>query len=320
MVKHKQQGMALLMALVMMAIAVTLAAGIWYSSQLSLFRTQHTQQNLQAQHLSQGLLLWASDMLKKDYSESNQAYDSNNDAWHQGIQGLIVEQAVLSGELRGLNHLFNINNLIINNKVSSEHEAYFRRLLTALNLDINIADKIMDWIDQDQEPRPGGAEDFAYAAESPPYKTAGAPFLHVNELRLIAGMDESQFNQLAPYVTALPVNNRATLMNINTLPPVMIKALDTSISEELAVRIYQQGQASFTHLDDFFGYDDMRYLPGLEDSKNILKQLIDVQTGFLQARTEVTFDEHRYQSYALLLRRNDGSARVLMRAPIPFLP
>lgn len=319
-VKNNQKGMALLMALVMMAIAVTLVASIWYNSRLTLFRTHHTQQNLQAQHLSQGLLLWASDMLEKDYSESEQIYDSHNDAWHQGIHGLIVEEAVLSGELTGLNHLFNVNNLIINNQVSAEHEAYFRRLLTALNLDISIADKIMDWIDPDQEPRPGGAEDFAYAAESPPYKTAGGPFMHVNELRLIAGMNEDQFNQLAPYVTALPVSQGASLMNINTLPPVMIKALDLSISEELAVRIYQQGQASFTQLDDFFNFEDMVNLEGLQDKKVIFRQLIDVKTDFLQARTEVTFGEHRYQMFALLQRLNNGASRVLMRSLTPFLP
>ncbi|KAA3644338.1 MAG: hypothetical protein DWP95_04715, partial [Proteobacteria bacterium] len=154
MIKQKQQGMALLMALVMMAIAVTLVAGIWYSSRLSLFRTQHLQEKLQAGHLRQGLLLWASDILEKDYTESEQSYDNNSDSWHQGIQGIIVEQAVLSGQLQGMNHLFNVNNLVINNVDSKVHEAYFRRLLTALNLDVTIADKIMDWIDWDNEPRP----------------------------------------------------------------------------------------------------------------------------------------------------------------------
>ncbi len=320
MVKHHQQGMALLMALVMMAIAVTLVAGLWYNSRLTMFRNYNIQQNLQAQHLSQGLLLWASDMLEKDYSESEHNYDNHADGWHQGIQGIVVEQAVLSGELTGLNHLFNVNNLVINNEVSDVHLNYFTRLLTALNLDANVADKIIDWMDQDQEPRPGGAEDFSYAAESPPYKTAGGPFKHVNELRFIAGIDEAQFNQLSPYVTALPVNQGPTLMNINTLPAVMIKALDTAISEELALRIYQQGQASFTRMNDFYEYDDVRFLQSVQENKQIINQLVDVKTQHLQARSEVAIDEHRYQQYMLLQRYNTGAARVLMRAPIPFLP
>ncbi|MCX7544269.1 type II secretion system minor pseudopilin GspK [Marinicella gelatinilytica] len=320
MVKQRQQGMALLMALVMMAIAVTLVAGIWYSSRLTLFRTHHLQQKLQAKHLSQGLLLWASDLLEKDYTESDQFYDNSADPWHQGIQGIIVEQAVLSGELNGMNHLFNVNNLVINDVISVEHEAYFRRLLTALNLDVNITDKIMDWIDQDQEPRQGGAEDFAYAAEIPPYKTAGGPFSHVNELRLIAGMDDSQFNQLLPYVTALPVTNGATLMNINTLPPVMIKALDNSISEELAIRIYQQCQASFTTMEDFYKFDTIQYLDNIKQIKPILNQLIGVQTRYMQARTEVAFKDNRQHGYVLLWRRNNGASQVVMRSPVPFLP
>lgn len=321
MVSHKQQGMALLMALVMMAMAVTLATGLWYSSRLSLFRTHHSHQNLQAQHLSRGLLLWAGDILEQDYAETNQTYDTHHDAWQQGISGMVVEQAVLSGELAGMNHLFNINNLVINNQVSQVHVDYFNRLLEALHLDVHMTDKIIDWIDVDQQPRPGGAEDFAYAAQNPPYQTAGAPFNHVNELRLIAGLDDAQFEQLSAYVTALPVNNRATLMNINTIPPVMISALDPAISEELAIRIHQQGQASFTQVDDFYQFDDeLRFLPGLKDKKPLINQLIGVQTRWLQARTEVVFGEHRYQQYALLRRDDSGAGRVLMRSPIPFLP
>lgn len=321
MVRQRQQGMALLMALVMMAIAVTLVAGLWYSSRLSLFRTQQSHQNLQAQHLSQGLLIWASDILENDYSESNQAYDTSGDAWHQGIRGMVVEQAVLSGDLTGMNHLFNINNLMVNNEVSQVHLDYFIRLLTALNLDVSLADKILDWMDPDQQPRPGGAEDFAYAAESPPYQTAGAPFSHIRELYLIAGMDEAQFKQLSPYVTALPVMQSSSLMNINTLPPVMIKALDPAISEELAVRIYQQGEASFTRMDDFYRFDkDIEFLPGLNDKKPVFEQLVGVQTRYLQARTDVVIDDHSYSQYALLHRRNNGASQVVMRSPIPFLP
>lgn len=320
MVNRYQQGMALMMALVMMAIAISLAVGIWYSSRLAVARTMNMQAHLQAQHLSQGLLLWAGDILEKDVIESNPAYDDNNESWQQGIRGLVVEQAVLSGELTGMNHLFNLNNLVINHQDSTEHAAYFRRLLNALNLDLSLADKIMDWIDSDQEQRPGGAEDFVYAAARPPYQTADSGFRHIDELRLIAGIDESLFNQLAPYVTVLPVQQGSTLMNINTLPPVMIKALNPAISEELAVRIYQQGQASFSRLEDFFTFDDMAYISTGEEVKPVISQLIGVQTNFLQARSEVAIEDRRYQQYALMYRRTDGATQVLMRSPIPFLP
>lgn len=320
MVKPGQQGMALLMALVMMAIAVTLVAGIWYNSRLSLMRTHFLQQDMQAKHFSHGLLLWASDILEKDYAESEQAFDSHADSWQQGIQGIVVEQAVLSGDLQGLNHLFNVNNLVINNEVSTVHLGYFRRLLIALNMDVHIADKLIDWMDVDQEPRDGGAEDFAYAAENPPYQTASTALLHIRELQLIAGIDNQQFKQLLPYVTALPVSHQATKMNINTLAPVMIKALDNNMTEELALRIHQQGQASFTQMQDFYQFEDMRYMAEIQNNKELISELIDVQTRFMQARTYVTFAESRHHMYALLIRRDNGASNVLMRSSVPFLP
>ncbi len=317
--KKNQQGMALLMALVMVAIAMTLATGIWYNSRLSLFRSHNLQQNMQAQHLSRGLLIWASDILEKDYMESGQAYDTHSDPWHQGIQGLIVEQSLLSGDLTGMNHLFNINNLVIDQQVSTVHLDYFTRLLTSLNLDVHIADKVIDWIDADQEPRPGGAEDFAYAGESPPYKTAGKPFLHIQQLKLLAGMDDDQFQRLLPYVSALPIENGATKMNINTMPPLMIKALDPAIKEQLAIRIYQQGQASFTRLDDFYEFEGVKFLLELQPNKEIINQLIDVQTLFLQAKTQVDFKESSHLAYALLKRNDNGASQVLMRSSAPFI-
>lgn len=319
MMPSKQQGMALLMALVMLAIAMTLAAGIWYNSRLSLFRSHNLQQNMQAQHLSRGLLVWASDILEKDYMEAEQAYDSHSDPWHQGIQGLIVEQSVLSGDLTGMNHLFNINNLVIDQQDSTVHLEYFTRLLNALNLDIKIADKIIDWIDADQEPRPGGAEDFAYAGENPPYKTAGRAFLHIQQLQLLAGMDDDQFQRLRPYVSALPIENSPTKMNINTLPSIMIKALDPAIKEELAIRIYQQGQANFTRIEDFYEFEDLSYLPELQNNKEIVNLLIGVQTLFLQAKTQVDFKESSHVAYALLKRDDNGASRVLMRSSAPFI-
>lgn len=319
MVAHKQQGMALLMALVMLAIAMTLAAGIWYNSRLSLFRTHNLQQSMQAQHLGRGLLVWASDILEKDYAEAEQAADNNMDAWHQGIQGLIVEQAVLSGDLIGMNHVFNVNNLVIDQQVSEVHVTYFKRLLTALNLDPQIADKAIDWIDSDQQPRQGGAEDFSYAGESPPYKTAGKAFLHVNQLRLLATMDDQQFQRLLPYVGVLPVTNGATKMNINSLPAIMIRALDNEIEEKLALRIYQQGQANFTQLDAFFQFEEMKFRLGVQERRDSITQLIGVKTRFLQAKTQVDFKESSHIEYALLQRDNSGASRVLMRSSVPFI-
>jgi len=317
---NKQQGMAMLMALVMLAIASTLAVSIWYSNQLSIARMQNNQQSYQASHYAQGLMLWASDILRQDYAQADSVlHDSNRDGWLQGIEGMVVEDAVLSGYLVGLSGRFNVNNLYFNGAKQEEHIAMFRRLLVALNLNVNLADQVVDWIDPDQVPEPNGAEDFIYLARSPGYQTAGRGFKHVDELRLLDGMTDVDFATLAPHVTALPVSNQATKMNVNTLSPVLLKALHPLITEEKALQLYQEGQADFMRLDDFFNHPAIRF--ELQQAQRTqLQAMVGVQTLFLQAQSLVQMGDSQYVQYALLARSSDGSAQVIYRSMRPFLP
>ena len=317
--KHNSQGMALLMALVMLAIASSLAVGIWYNSQLSVARINNLQKSYQAKHYSQGMLLWASDILREDYAQDENQHDSSLDPWLQGIRGMIVEDAVLSGTLVGLNGRFNVNNLIVNGLVSDSHLIYFRNLLLALELDVGLADKVVDWIDADQVPQPNGAEDFVYLAKSPSYKTSSTYFKHIEELSLLDGLSVEDFDRLSPFVSALPVQNKATRMNVNTMPPVMISALHSQISNDMAVRLYQEGRANFTNIEDFFQHEAIRYVPR-EIMRAEIEQLISTQTLYLQASSQVQMEETSFIMYALLVRNNTGNAQVLSRSSSPYLP
>ncbi len=311
--------MAMLMALVMLAIASSLAVGIWYNNQLSLARISNLQKSYQAKHYSQGMLLWASDILREDYTQDENQHDSSLDPWQQGIQGMLVEDAVLSGTLVGLNGRFNVNNLVINGAVSEPHMLYFKRLLQALELDVNLADKIVDWIDVDQVPEPNGAEDFVYLAKSPSYQTSSSYFKHVQELSLLDGFSADDYAQLSPYVSALPVQNGATRMNVNTMPPVMLSALHTQISKEMALRLYQEGRADHLTVNDFFLDEPIKFK--LDDRiKTSIKPLISTQTLYLQASSLVQMEGSDFVMYALLARTAAGSAQVISRSLSPYLP
>ncbi len=314
------QGMALLMALVMLAIASTLAVGIWYNSQLSVARINNLQKAYQAKHYSQGMMLWASDILREDYAQDENTHDSSLDAWLQGIQGMVVEDAILSGSLRGLSGRFNVNNLVINGVQSPEQLAYLQRLLLTLELDVNMAAKIIDWMDADQVPEPNGAEDFVYLAKTPGYQTPGGPIRHIEELAMLDGVDAQTFQLLAQYLTALPpINNQVTRMNVNTMSPAMFRALDPSITNDMAVRLYQNGQADFVRLADFFEHEAIKYKLS-DEAKRTLEPLLSVQTSYLQASARVQMEDSSFVMYAMLNRLNDGSARVLNRSLSPYLP
>jgi len=316
----KQQGMALLMALVMIAIASSLAAYIWFDSQLTLARINNLHHAYQAKHYGQGLLIWAGDILREDYAQDESQHDSFNDSWLQGIQGMVVEDAVISGDLQGLNGRFNVNNLIINGSQSELHVAYFRRLLALLDLDTGIADKIIDWIDADQLPEPNGAEDFVYLAKISAYSTASTYLQHTSELTLLDGLSVDDWNKLEPYVVAIPLQaQQPTKMNVNTMSPILIKALSTLITNDMAVRLNNNNQAEYQSMDDFFQQESVRYVLLDSEIKNQIKQLADVQTRELQASARVQMDDQLFEMYALLRRNSIGEARVLSRSPVPFI-
>ncbi|MEI6486463.1 MAG: type II secretion system minor pseudopilin GspK [Sphingomonadales bacterium] len=81
-----------------------------------------------------------------------------------------------------------------------------------------IAAATADWIDVDQQPGSGGAEDPAYARADMPYRTAGTLLAEVSEWRAVAGVTPAIFARAAPYVCALP-ETALSRPNVNSLTP-----------------------------------------------------------------------------------------------------
>ncbi|WP_395377111.1 type II secretion system minor pseudopilin GspK [Marinicella sp. W31] len=320
--EKKQRGIALLMSLVIVSVAAVIGTDMWFQNQLSIVRTNNIQQSLQAQHYARGLMLWAKDLL---YQEEQQqpGVDTNNDAWHNGLDGIVVENAVISGHLRDLSSCFNLNNLILNGTVAQQQLAYFERLLKSLEMDEAIASKILDWIDADQVPRPLGAEDFLYLSKTPPHTTSGGPFQHISQLQLVNGISTDIYQRLVQYVCVVPVQQLnaqevASRMNVNTLPPVMIKALHPGISRQLAVAVHQEGTASFRSLDEFIDYPSMRRI-GLRALAPYLSELIAVNSGYLQAEAVINMEGRIYRYFILLNKTVGGLVQVMQWSAVPFL-
>lgn len=61
-------------------------------------------------------------------------------------------------------------------------------LLSLPRMTPEVADAILDWIDPDDQPRPGGAESSYYLSLSPPYRPRNAPLLSLQELLMVRGV------------------------------------------------------------------------------------------------------------------------------------
>lgn len=129
------------------------------------------------------------------------------------------------------NGKFNLNALVPPNGDIREEDPgspynCFKRLLRLLSLDEGIADRIVDWIDDDKEARLPDSEAMARNA-----------ILHSrDEILLIRGISREDYEALSPYITAFGRRDNLAI-NINSAEKPVLRSLSDRITEEHAQRI-----------------------------------------------------------------------------------
>jgi general secretion pathway protein K len=117
-----------------------------------------------------------------------------------------------------------------------------------------VAAATADWIDADQQPQPGGAEDAAYARAVPAYRTGGTLMADVSEWRAVAGVSAALYARARPHLCALP---RAELSqpNINSMAaadaPVLAAIAGVPLATARAA-IAARPRAGWASLADFW--------------------------------------------------------------------
>lgn len=86
-----------------------------------------------------------------------------------------------------------------------------------------LAQRIGDWRDADEEPRPDGAEDAAYAAAGSPFRTRGGPFEAPEDLLQVLDVDFDLYDRLRPLVTVHARGNGR--VDPAAAPPAVLRVL-----------------------------------------------------------------------------------------------
>ena len=233
----RQQGAALILAILVVALASSIA--IFMAAQQSMWTQQA--ENLSARGQSKALahaaIDWARGILAED-TRNTQA-DHLGEPWASRLPSLPIESGSLSGAIYDQQALFNLNNLVRNGRDSEADIELFKRLLVQLQLSPDLVAPLLDWIDADSAAHlPGGAEDDFYLQTNPPYRCANRPLLTIEELYRVRGFNRDSIERLRPFVTALPGYSN---INVNTAPREVLMALlpdlnETDISSVLANR------------------------------------------------------------------------------------
>lgn len=303
-----QRGVALLATVLVVALATILIAGLLDRGMIGQARALQQTRATQAMAFQQGLELWAARMLRED-QERNLGAWSRGDAWAQPMPPITVPEGMIQGTMRDLDGCLNLNALVVDGAGDIEgiEAKRFERLFDVLDVDERLLAAIIDWSDADTfSERGGGAEDAIYATLDPPRRAANRPFVHVSELRAVAGVDAEIYARLAPHVCARPPG---TAININTASAQVLMSLSTGIGPALAQRLYSDGRARWSGADDFL--DQLR--TELIEPLPVMLGVGTVSRHFV-AEAELIIGEVPVRLYSVLERGEDGRIVVAARS------
>ncbi|BAP54552.1 type II secretory pathway, component PulK [Thioploca ingrica] len=298
-----QQGVALIIALLVVSFATLLAVAMTTRLQLDIARTANIIQGDQAYLYTLAGESWAKRILFRD--GKNTTIDSLNEVWATSLLPLPLPGGVIQVQLEDLQSRFNLNNLVNNDQPNWLAITVFQRLLTVLDLPPELAAVVVDWIDSNNEPQlPNGAEENTYLAKTPAYRTANRPLRSPSEVRLLAGFDTDSYQKLLPYVTTLPT---PTLININTASLPILRAVVTDLSEVNAQAIIATRQNQpFNSLPDFLVHEA---LAGLKVETNNLA--VSSQYFLFTASVQIGRGKAQLSS---ILHRLPHTVQVIYRA------
>ncbi len=299
-VPRREQGLALITAMLVVAIAATAAAYLSLDQQIWLRQAQNISDRAQAEVVRAGAEGWAITILDKD--AKNSSIDDPTENWAKPLPPLAVEGGQVMGRITDAQARFNLNNLVRNNAPSGSDSETFRHLLQSLSLDPNLTDAVIDWIDADSNTLPNGAEDIDYLQMKIPYRAANQPMQSVDELRLVRGFTPEIVEKLRPWITVLP---KPTEINVNTAPKEVLSALFYTLSapdiEQLMSKAPYKDPASLT-----------QKLQELAAGNKLPQAFYGVKSSYFEVTVDTLFGRYRRTTQSLVTRApGQGASQVL---------
>ncbi|MDD3576101.1 type II secretion system minor pseudopilin GspK [Halothiobacillus sp.] len=291
---RRQQGVALIVALLVLAIATGLAAAVMVRNQNALDATAAFENGARADQLANSAFILAKALLDRDDRNS----DGPADLWAQPLANIPIDGATVSLNISDLQGRFNINNLLLpDGKVNLLGKERFARLLNLLNLSPDISNEIIGWID----PSRSLALGFTSAASRSGKMPAGQPMMSVTELRSLAGVTPAYYDKLAPYVTALPIG---TPVNLNSASPLVMQAIGANAASLPVVTPGKTPPPNIGSVADFLAR------PGFAGAVTQPDGL-SVNSQFFLCAVTVQFDQVLRHRYALIYRPQSGPSQVI---------
>lgn len=310
--RHRQSGIALITAVLVVALAAIAASAIMVSANLAIHRTQSLQETELAWWYADGVEAWSKTILMRD-AESGGSVDALNDIWAMPVSFLPVDEGGISGGISDLQGRFNINNL-----GTPESQAYekwlklFTRLYTLATEGDEyqakaLASAIRDYIDTNSEPTgTDGAEDSDYLGMSPPRRVPNRLMSGVSELLAVRGMTPAIYQRLLPHLCALP--QYSAPINVNTATPLLLLAMTSSATpgNELETFLKERSSKPAEQEGELFNARKVFDARSVADAS-----MMSVKSSYFELRVETFIGSRRLALYSFLYRPGGGSTPLV---------
>ncbi len=303
----KENGFALVITLVVTALLVAVAVEFMHEVYVENSLSRSYADSKQAALMADSGVYGGMKLLQT--LVSGQSYNSLLDRWASPLE-MDDEKGSLRVDITDESGKLNLNSIVStsNGKLNDTFFNIGLRLLRPLKLPADLLDATADWIDQNDEPRPGGAESNYYKSLRTPYQAKNASLDTFDELRMVKGFDEKTLNTLRPFMTVYgdAASIQPSLININTAPPEVLAALDEDMTETLVDRILEYRKTT-----PFKSASDIVKVPGMETiGQKLYGTTIGVQGTVYRIISKATVNGTIRIVEAMV--RNDGSKPAIL--------
>ena len=243
-----ERGVALVLALAVIALLVSLVVDFSYTMMVDLTLAANLRDGQKAFYAARSGEELARHVLQKD----NLEYDALDEDWallpdHPGFFAA-DDEGKFKVTIEDEAGKFPINKLVSGEKgkkqVDGERLEQLKKLFDVLELDPELVYPIIDWLDSDSESQPLGAEDAYYQGLPSPYACKNGPLDSLDELLLVKGMTKEilygteEKKGLIHFLTLYSDADETKLnININTASADVIQSLSPDVTQNYAQAI-----------------------------------------------------------------------------------
>ncbi len=334
MIFKKQDGVAVVTALLLTTLAITIVASLFWQQQVQVRSIENQRFQLQKKWVLRGALDWAGLILREDRRIGK--VDHLGEPWAVNLGDTRLDQyvengktdtedsdATLSGQISDAQAKFNLTNLAANGQVDRRELASFAKLLSNLRLDPSLAQRVASQIALTQDkviagPQQPGQPSQPGDAPNPPNPSEKSDslstiansevqflkFSQIDDLLAIPVFSAANIVRLRNFVTVLPV---PTKINVNTTTAEVLSARLENVSlTDAALMIATRDRAYFLDFERF-----KLNFPDKVTEADV--KFLDFQTNFFVVNGRVRLNKSLLEVDALIERDDKGTQILWVR-------